>query len=426
MTSKTYYGKLDCLTNTSAESAVNETYRSFCDFMAYLTQSNVASLVAWNSGSGVISASFNQRGFWDQSNTFGQGAHSVWKFPSSSTRPFDWYLYTQVVSGSAAMQFSFNVPISGYGATTDNLANNASARGIIMQAAVCFSGSTSFNPWNGGGITDGQSTAANPRWVPGAAGRTMYVLPRSNEFGGTSPMPTQKSNAICLLGLASTTQKIRYNFIFDGDALLCLCNDITTNGTANYGISYVGPFELRSALSGSGICSSSFGFTMYSTPGGFSSLSSNTLNFATAIGDTAGSTTSTNGGIAAPVGGVASTQPGSGSKIGYCDTVATLVNITFQASTYTGQVDEFPIILAGNEVPTIGVLGTFNSGLLRVAGNGVQSQDVNGDNSRAVFGGNTTIANSNLKITTPWSGSTGPGIGLTRLGTNFTWTKDYG
>ena len=426
MTTKTYYGKLDCFSNTAAEQPINELYKSFFDFMSYLTQSNVASLVAWNSGSGVISASLNQRGFWDQTNAFGPGAHSVWKFPSSSTRPFDWYLYTQVVSGAGAMQFAFNNPISGYGSTTNNLANNGNARGIIMQAAVCFSGTTSFSPWNGTGVTDGQSTASDPRWIPGAAGRTMYVLPRSNDPGGAAPIVSQKSNAVCLVSTQATTAKLRFHFIFDGDALLVLANDVSSVNAGCYGLSYVGPFELRNSLTSSGICNGPFGFTMYSAQGGFSSLPANTLAIATALGDTIGTSTAGNGGIAVPIGGLGNGLPGSGSKITYCDTVATLTNTAFQTSTYTGLVDEFPIILAGNEAPIVGVLGTYNFGLLRMAGNGVQSHDVNSDNSRAVFGSTTVVANSNLKVTVPWTGSTGPGIGLTRLGTNFTWTKDYG
>jgi hypothetical protein len=423
MVTKTYYGKLDCLSSTvDGDILTNEYYKNFVDFMSYLTASNVASLVAWNSGANAVSASFNQRGFWNQNNTFGINAYSVWRFPSSSSRPFDWYLYTQVISASALLGGTFNVPISGY-AQAATFAGNNTNRGILMQAAVCFSGTTSFNPWNGSGSTDGANNAGNPRWIPGGTNRNMYVFPRSNDGGGTAIHISQKSNGIALGGIFTTAYlKLRYHFLFDGDSIVVLTNNAEGTSTNCYNFSYVGPFELRNSLTSSGINSGSFGMivlTAASTPPNAATFTAGTL-----FGDTAGSATTQNGGIGVPIGGTGTNQPGSGSKAGIADTLLTFQSITYQPNFYTGQFDEFPINVGGGETSYFGLLGTFNTGLMKLT-TGIQTHDVVGDGSRACFGGINTLTDANQKITVPWTGSAAPGASISRTGLNYTWTKDY-
>jgi hypothetical protein len=422
MITKTYYGKLDCYSSGIEETIGNEVFKNFFDFMSHLTASNVATLVAWNSGSSVASASFNQRGFWDQNNPYGVGANAVWRFPTSSTRPFEWYLYTQVVSGTAACQFSFVNPVTGYGSSTTSLANNSNSRAIIMQAAVCFSGTNFFNPWNGSGTADGAANAGNPRWVPGAADRVMHVLPRSNDYGGTAVHIAQKSNATALIGWSASTVRLRYHFICDGDSLITLASD-DTSARSTYSFNYVGPFELRDDLSTAGICSSSFGLTMFSI---LTTPLANTVVYGSTIGDTGGTTVAQNGGVAVPVGGTGFSQAGTGSKGAVLGTLTTLAGIEYQPSMYTSLVDEYPILVAGNESPSFGLLGSYNTGLVRCLGAGAAVHDINFDNSRAVFGGSSIIGTSNLKITTPWTGSLPPGINQTRTGTTYTWTRNYG
>jgi hypothetical protein len=418
---KTYYGKLDCSSSAgSSANTTNEFYRSFCDFMSYLTASNVANLIAWNSGSGVVSASFNQRGYYNQSNLFGGGAHSVWQFPSSSTRPFDWYLYMQVSSGNYAQQIrqSFNVPISGFGAGSDNVGGQGPGE-LIMQAAVCFSGTTSFNPWNGTGPMDGQSTAGNPRWVSGANDRSLAVFPRSNDFGGTALHIAQKSNSITFGPLMSGATTLRWHFIFDGDALVCF-GDIAQTGA--YHITYVGPFELRSSLTSSGICNGPFGMAMYG------SLAAQPVVpvQAAVFGDTAGTTQTQNGGIYLPTSinpHLTSSYPSyyDGTKGGILNTVSTFSAVAYQTSSYTGKLDEFPIYVAASELPFIGLVGTLNVGLVRYAMS-ASSNSNTADNSRAVFGSTTLAA---LKTITAWTGSTAPGQITSRTGSNYTWSRNY-
>jgi len=236
-------------------------------------------------------------------------------------------------------------------------------------------------------------------------------------------MPAQKSNGIGLGGtMSSAATKLRFHFIFDGDSLMALMNDASTN-SATYNISYVGPFELRTNLSGSGIGSGSHGFIMNTATA--ATPAANTFILATAFGDVAGTTTTQNGGIAAPIGGTVSGAPGSGSKIAILDTFgSSLFAIGQQPNFYTNQFDEFPISVGGGETSFQGLLGTLNSGLTRLT-IGAQSHDVSGDGMRAVFGGSTTLAAANAKVSVPWTGSFAPGIGTTRTGSNFTWTKDY-
>jgi len=264
MTTKTYYGKLDSYSAPAiAENVANEYYKSFVDFMSYLTASNVATLVSWNSGSGALSGSFNERTYWDGAKPFGLGAFSLWRMHSTSVRNWDWYFYTQAVSASTNIGFTFTTPITGYGTANDLASGYSYVRGIYMQAAICVSGTTSFNPWNGS-ISDGSANASigagngGIRWISGSDNRQLYVLPRSNDVGGAHV--TSKANGIRIgVGIANTHTSNRAHFLYDGDAIL-VCNE--PNSASLYGLSYVGPIELNSKLTGSGICGSDYGFAI--------------------------------------------------------------------------------------------------------------------------------------------------------------------
>lgn len=412
MPTKTYYAKLDCFSSVAtAENLTGEYYKSFCDFMSYLTASNVATLVSWNSGSGAVSGSFDTRTYWDGARPFGLGSHTLWKFHTSSTRNWEWYLYTQVVSGSVAIRQSFNTPISGYNNSSDTFAGS---RGILMQAAVCFSGSSSFNPWNGS-LSDGSGNASQGagngliRWASGANDRALYVLPRSNDVEGANS--TRKDNGIGLgVSIGSGETLLRYHFIYDGDALFASIDRFNDN---TYRVSYVGAFELRQALTASGICGSDYGFIMNS-----SDENANTIYLNTNFGDTAGTAPSSNGGIAIPIGNMT-----LGSKTAIAQSVANFLGATYQPNTLTSTYDEFPVYVGSSEGGSIGYLGNMNSGLVRYV-NDLQSHDMKDDFSRAIVGGTTTLTDN--KISIPWTGSAAIGVSTSRTGSNFTWTTNYG
>lgn len=414
MPTKTYYAKLDCYSNvTNGLNTAREYYKSFCDFMSYLTGSNVATLVAWHSGSGAASGSFNERTYWDEAKPFGTGSYGIWKFHTSSTRNWEWYLYAQD-------QFDINLnssfydhcqPILVYG---QSLYVNGGDQTVIMQAAVCFSGSDSFNPWNGT-ITDGFSQATSPRWVSGSDDRTMYVLPRSNDLGGLHAANKQNGLTFGRIGYYNNSgapRTMRFHFIYDGDALLVL-ND--TDNDSTYTVTYVGAFELRNSLSGAGISNSDHGFLMYTQ---VSNPLANTINNNSNFGNINGDTTTQNGGIAVPIG-----EAISGSKTAIPQGINNFLGTTYQPNTLINAYDEIPIYVGISESPFQSYLGTLNTGLVRYMVN-VGSNDMKDDYTRAIVGGSTTL--SNLKISIPWSGSIAIGVGTDRTGSNYTWTTNYG
>lgn len=407
MATKTYYAKLECFSATAnTEHIAGEQWKNFCDFMTYLSGSDKVTLITWNSGSSASAGSFENRTYWDGNLSFGRGAHAVWRINTSSTRNWEWYLYAQVVSGSAAVaNETFNSPIVIY--SYANLDNNSNNRGIIMQAAVCFSGTTSFNPWNGT-ISQGNSTAGTPRWVSGALDRTMYVLPRSNDIGGTHA--TNRNNSISIISRSTSTTQ-RFHMLFDGDAF-AFFHATSTNPVTYYPM-YVGPYELRNSLTSSGICSSPYGFAMHSA------YNVDAFMLTTTFGDTAGSTVNPQGGIAVPIGVLV-----SGSKGGIPNITQTFGASTYQPNYFTNKYDEFPVMIGVNESPNFGLLGQFNYGLYRTV-LGPNSEDVVSDLSRAIIGsGGGTIGNRMISI--PWTGSLAPGTTFSRSGSNYTWIKDYG
>jgi hypothetical protein len=408
MATKTYYAKIDSYSApANTEHIAGEQWKNLCDFMTYLSGSDLVTLVSWNSGANALTGSFENRTYPEDNFAFGRGTHALWRINTSSTRNWEWYLYAQVVSGSAAVgNETFNQPILNYGSS--NFANDFSARGVLMQAAVCFSGSDSFNPWNGS-ISQGNSTAANPRWVSGSNDRIMYVLPRSNDLGGSHA--TSRNNSVIMFFRSSGGTRSRYNMIFDGDAFVFLVNEDSANNNLPL---YVGPFELRNSLTSSGICNSPYGFAMQYGYG------VNVPILTTLFGNTAGNTFDPQGGIAVPL----STMV-SGSKGGIADITQTFNSITYQPNYFTEKYDEFPVMIGVNESPDFGLLGQFNYGLYRTV-LGANSDDVNSDLSRAIIGsGNTTTINS-FKISVPWTGSLAPGTSFSRTGSNYTWIKDYG
>lgn len=418
MATKTYYAKLDCYFNTTNKEHISgEAFKSFCDFMTILSGSGRANLITWNSGSGAGAGSFESRTYWNGALPFGQGAHAVWRINSGSNREWDWYLYAQVVSGSTAINQSFNQPIVCYGGAAFRDNGFGGGRGIAIQAAVCFSGSNSFNPWNGT-ISQGNSTAGTPRWVSGSNSRIMYVLPRSNDLGGSHV--TNRNNSIDLfeIQLASAgggQGALRMSMISDGDAILV--QHAIDEDVNDYETTYIGPFELRGGLSGSGICGGQLGFMMYRDVGTSADLPA----FNTAFGDTVGTSATRNGGVAVPIGFGVSGSLGGILQVG---SGAPFNTTAHQPNYFTGNYDEFPIGVGISESPNFAFLGQMNYGLTRTV-IGPATQDTNADLSRAILAGNNGVT-TDYMISVPWSGTLGPGISLSRTGSNFTWIKDYG
>lgn len=417
MATKTYYAKLDCRSlPAAAENNINETYYGLMDFLSYLSSSNQCTLVSWNSGSSAVAGTFSTRTYWDGAAPFGMGSHSIWRFHTSSMRNWEWYMYVQVASGSAAINQAFNQPVTSSSSTgvssNTNIVGITTARGILLQTAVCVSGTTSFNPW-GGTVSQGNSTAGSPRWISGSNDRRLYVLPRSNDLGGTHALQKANCSTFGSIPSISTLTQARYHFFYDGDALIYL-QDLNEAGA--YDFTYVGSFELRNELTSSGIGGGPYGFCMISP---YNYLASDTIQLNTVFGSTAGSESSrSGGGIAVPIGDLV-----SGSKGMICNTVGTFFSRTYQPNYFTGKYDEFPVSVGFSEVPYYGIAGSLNGGLVKLIV-GPEVHQVTADYRNAIFGGSLTLTDA--KIIVPWSGSVAPGLGLSRTGSLATWTYDYG
>jgi hypothetical protein len=411
MTIKTYYAKLDCRSfPAAAENVTNETYYGLMNFLNYLSSSNQCTLVSWNSGSSAVAGDFSTRTYWDGAAPFGLGSHSVWKFHTSSLRNWEWYMYVQVLSGSTAINQVFNQPIvAGGGASLFGASNY---RGILLQAAVCVSGTTSFNPW-GGTLSQGNSTAGSPRWISGSNDRRLYVLPRSNDLGGAY---SSLKNNTYTFGRAldiNFDPRARYHFFYDGDAIQYLQDG---NETGGYDITYVGAFELRNDLTSSGIGGGPYGFCMLNAP---LSLRASTVDLNTVYGSTAGTDSNYGGsGIVVPINNAV-----SGSKAMIFNTLSTFFNRTYQPNYLTSKYDEFPISVGFSESPFLGIVGNLNSGLAKFVV-GPEVHQASSDYRNAIFGGSLTLTNA--KIITPWTGSEAPGVSISRTGSLATWTYDYG
>jgi hypothetical protein len=445
MATKTYYGKLDCYSApliAAHDPISNEYWKGFCDFMTYLSGNNVVELVAWNSGTSIPAAPFESRGYWDEPNPHGSGSFALWKWLTSSTRNWEWYLYAQCVSGSSGVKFTHTNPITSSGMDvaslfdtpfgfdgfghyifTGNVRKDVRTRGILTQAAVCVSGTSSFNPWNGSlriGDANASLNAGNGpiRWTSGANDRNLSVLPRSNDYAGDDVY--QKANGISLGGYnmygsnyngqTVTFTNFRYHFISDGDSLLVL-----TSPTASlqYSISYIGSFDLRNSLTSSGIAGSKLGFCMYTWP----HANANAI-FLTQIGSTQGLGLLPNFGI--PEGGLYFPLLSSGSKH-WVPSVMPFNGTAYQPNVLNNTYDEFPILVGVNEALNTGYFGRLPPGMMKLV-RSVQTHDTLGDLTRAAFGDQTV---GGLRLTAPWYGSLAPGVGTHRTGSTNSWTIDY-
>lgn len=427
MATKTYYAKLDCRSNNALyEQTMNEEYYNLMDFLTYLSGSGLCTLVSWNSGSSAAgTGAFTTKTYWDGGNPFGIGAHTIWRFNTSSTRNWEWYMYLQHTSGSSFFNQAHNLPITQSWNLNNSVAalynaGGPGARGTLLQAAVCVSGTTSFNPWNGT-LSMGNSTAASPRWVSGSNDRYLYVLPRSNDFGGAHA--TQKANHHTFGGgLPNTAVTTRQHFFYDGDAIMYIHD---RGDTGIYDLTYVGAFELRNSLTSSGIGNGRYGFCMISSTA-LALVEADTVPQACVIGTTDGQTGNSSGGTPSSLGGGAAVPIGagiSGSKgMIAISPGSTFYNKTYQPNSITGKYDQFPIYVGFSEAPNYALLGNLNSGLLKYVV-GPEINQVTSDYRNAIFGGSTALANG--KVIVPWTGSIAPGVGLSRTGSLYTWTYDY-
>lgn len=389
------YGRVDCLTNTgNADRGASEMWVSFWNFMETLQSASYVELVAFHSGANATSGS---TGYWDDPDPFGQCAFGVWKWVANENRPWEWFMFAELITGSADLDVqSFASP--GLSLGSSNFLGSTSTRGIAVATAVCWSGSQSYNPWNGTtGL--GNASKGTPVWVSGSNDRTLCVFPRSNNANGTHN--TNKENTLSMGdSVTMTATSARWHILADKDGLLWV-NDREDNSSTTF--IYNGAFKVRDSLSGSAIGQSAYGMLQFGT---FGAPPSDTISNTSTVGDTAGSTHTVNGGMAVGIPDF--------TVIGFRTYFNSANQTTHQPCTFNNNsIDEYTLTVAAYENPHFGVAGTIDTPLLRYSWRAV-NWDISSDNSRVWFGGDNLTTTG--KITTAWSGSTPPGTGTSRTG----------
>jgi len=200
----TLHGKKDVYVNTVGSNNAQEGFKSLFDFFEDLVDVHgYCTRVALNWGSGGTGTDF-----WDGANPFGSNAFAVYCFPPSPQRLWSWYILIQWSAGATFGSAPGNPGLTD-GGTGGGVSNIAFA-----VAAALDSGDNPANPWNGTSNFDGADTKGATVWAaPG--GGTLYVMPRSNDVGGSHATNKENCGPILLTG---TTVDQRLHFAADEDS----------------------------------------------------------------------------------------------------------------------------------------------------------------------------------------------------------------
>lgn len=157
-------------------------YVNIFQFLSTLTGSGEVERIAYNIGHVNSGALGNGLEFYPSDNQCGGNAFSVWRFVSSSARPYDYYMIFQHAGGSATGT-NFGNTSASYG-TYDTAFHGATSRGVLAWQIACSYDPVTFvatNPWNGTTNNDGTDSKGTPTWVTGSPGDTLAVLPQHND-----------------------------------------------------------------------------------------------------------------------------------------------------------------------------------------------------------------------------------------------------
>lgn len=333
--------------------------------------------VALNTGSSGTGTNFH-----DETNPFGENAFFCFRFVTGS------------ISGSQSKRtanlyvlFQWADTVA-FGTAPGNpgLLVGSNADGIGMSAAFRADGG---NPWNGTTNFNGNDTKGGLVWNSGSS--TVYAFPRSNADGGTHA--ANKHNMMRLGDIGNSVSN-RWHMVADRDNFIFLI-DLATD--MSYEIIALGVYDPPPTLSGTFVDPV---FAVHSTL---------PFTLGSSYGDTAGTSTTLQGGIHGTSGSVQV----RGMRFDRYST--TLLNdTTLQPNTQyaLANYDEFKLPMIMYENADKGFLG-FCERITEVYN--ASTHDVTSDGSRAVFG-NATV--STIKIVTPWSGSA-PGSSSSRAGRQF-------
>lgn len=317
-----------------------------------------------------------------EANPFGNGAFGCWRFDSTGSRAFDWYLFV------SAAGITSGVTPSSLGLQADGANGSSSSGYVLCSAAVGVGGDG--NPWNGTENNDGTDTIGTPLWAnPGGGGTNVQVVPASNSTSGADG--TNRNNCIVAFIEGTPGNDARHNIVCDDDTFV-LTADAGDNGSV--AIAVLGAFDANPGLAS------------YPAP-----------IFCFKRDDTASPSIGTDlgpdeSGVSTPDQTVATWQAGSVVLVGPTD----IFSSAFYPNSAEGLFDSFAVGLATDEISIKGYRGQSEFIQLTF---GVPALDT--DTAQNLFVSGTATTNQ-VKEVSPWDGATTPGTGVTKQGTDFTRT----
>lgn len=214
-------------TNSNAYSGQQGLFKATWDHLKYLETLGITTEIARNHGLSV-----NGRGpgtgWWDEPTRFGNNGWSCFRWNSSSTRTWEWYMFIQ----NCDTQGPTSPGTPGY-----TIPGSGNSRGVLVAAAISISGSTTRNPWGGTTGSLGSDTKGNPVWISGSNNYKLFIFPEANGVSGVLSGARDGLSGDFSFGGNSSHRIV--NLISDDDSFIYLRN----NGTDEFSFGYMGLYE---------------------------------------------------------------------------------------------------------------------------------------------------------------------------------------
>lgn len=396
------FAAVDCVTNSGSINNnyinANELYVTCYNVLLNAQTSGHVTRIAYGTGSAVSGALGTGVDYWDTGNASGGNSFSVWRFNSSSYRPYEFYLYLGYAANSTGLGTE---PSQSIQRNTTSILYSP----LIFQIATSFNPNTgaTTNPWNGttnNNGTDTFNTLTSTMWRSASAGNILHVYPMGNMSDSTF---TGSRNLVGVLASGlSATNAMRFNFYVatgtQGDGILMVYKANAPSDTVwewNFATTYSPRVEISSSVK---------------VPLVYCSNDESSSDFSTTISTVSWLTGSS--GIALPdnqLGNPFFTDVEWWAKPGNVPANSFL-------GTQPAQELSYPqLCINGNT--GIGFLGTVDSPLMKIVGGLVTDSLVNSQNN-VIFGAST--GGASLKLMTPWSSSVGAGPGTLNYRTGST------
>lgn len=366
-----------------ARQNVNELFKNVTDTLNLLTASNTVTRIAFNTGSNAGGG--NGQGFHNEFNHWGRNGWACYRFNSTETRTWDWYLLLQFTSQSGNFGDAPGNPGLANGVAEPQNTNEGTM--AVAAAAMVNSAGSSVNPWNGTTNNDGNDSKGDPVWATGSAGDRLFVLPRSNSDDGN--FAASRENMARTFNSTGTTNDMYYHVVASEDGIV-IAADFSENNS--WCINFIGSYEPLPSVSSS----IPTPLWMY-----VSDLDSSNVPAPTDFIGTKAGNTALEGGVAVADGTV------RGSVDAYSNTLFSVGASSQPSKILSSQttIDEyaFPIVAFDAESGVYGSLGFMNNPLLRQVFN-VMGNSLSKDKTRYTVVESGT-SRTGIGYTIPWSPS---------------------